>query len=181
MIYLELFLSFILVGFTSFGGISMIPLISNQMISHGWMTVQEVSDIVAIAEMTPGSLGLNCSTFAGMRTAGPLGAFVAALGVLMPTYTIGMFVAIALKKYRESNIMNRMLYGIRPASIGLIVSVIIQLGQSNYFLNKSISLPAVGIGIGSSVVLFKYKWSIPKTILLSGGLGLVCGTIFGFV
>ena len=64
MLSLELFLSFLLIGFTSFGGMSMIPLINDQMLSHGWMTAQEVADIVAIAEMTPGPLGLNCATFA---------------------------------------------------------------------------------------------------------------------
>ena len=65
MILLELFWSFCKIGFTSFGGLSMVPLINSEMLSHGWMTLSEVSDIVAIAEMTPGPLGLNCATFAG--------------------------------------------------------------------------------------------------------------------
>ena len=60
MILLELFWSFCKIGFTSFGGLSMVPLINSEMLSHGWMTLSEVSDIVAIAEMTPGPLGLNC-------------------------------------------------------------------------------------------------------------------------
>ena len=59
MILLELFWSFCKIGFTSFGGLSMVPLINSEMLSHGWMTLSEVSDIVAIAEMTPGPLGLN--------------------------------------------------------------------------------------------------------------------------
>ena len=56
-VLLELFWSFCQIGFTSFGGMSMVPLINDEMVSHGWMTVSEVSDIVAIAEMTPGPLG----------------------------------------------------------------------------------------------------------------------------
>ena len=88
MIYLELFLSFLMIGFTSFGGMSMIPLISSEMSVHNWMTFAEISDIVAIAEMTPGPLGLNCATFAGMKTAGIAGAVCANLGVLMPTFTV---------------------------------------------------------------------------------------------
>ena len=59
MIYIELFVSFLLIGFTSFGGMSMIPLINAEMLSHGWMTATEVSDIVAIAEMTPGPLAVS--------------------------------------------------------------------------------------------------------------------------
>ena len=88
MIYLKLLWSFIKVGFTSFGGLSMIPLIKSEMLSHGWMTESEVSDIVAIAEMTPGPLGLNCATFAGMRAGGIAGAIIANLGVLMPSLTV---------------------------------------------------------------------------------------------
>ena len=65
MVLLELYISFVKIGFTSFGGLSMIPLISSEMLSHGWMTASEVSDIVAIAEMTPGPLGLNSATCPG--------------------------------------------------------------------------------------------------------------------
>ena len=79
MILLQLLWSFTKIGFTSFGGLSMIPLISSEMQVHQWMTAEEVSDIVAIAEMTPGPLGLNCATFAGMRTAGLPGAIAANL------------------------------------------------------------------------------------------------------
>ena len=80
----QLFWSFCQIGFTSFGGMSMVPLINDEMVSHGWMNVSEVSDIVAIAEMTPGPLGLNCATFAGIRVAGVAGAVCASLGVLSP-------------------------------------------------------------------------------------------------
>lgn len=84
MILLELFWSFCKIGFTSFGGLSMVPLINSEMLSHGWMTLSEVSDIVAIAEMTPGPLGLNCATFAGTRVAGLAGAVSASLGSCPP-------------------------------------------------------------------------------------------------
>lgn len=82
MVLIDLFISFLKIGFTSFGGLSMIPLITSEMTEHSWMTASEVSDIVAIAEMTPGPLGLNCATFAGMRTAGIAGAVAANLGAL---------------------------------------------------------------------------------------------------
>ena len=88
MVLLELIWSFTKIGFTSFGGLSMIPLITSEVLSHGWMTASEVSDIVAIAEMTPGPLGLNCATFAGIKAAGIPGAIAANLGVLMPTLTL---------------------------------------------------------------------------------------------
>ena len=91
---LEIFFSFVKIGFTSFGGLSMLSLITEEMLQHGWMTAREITDIAAIAEMTPGPLGLNCATFAGMKVAGVAGALAANLGDLTPTLTVGLLVAV---------------------------------------------------------------------------------------
>ena len=173
MLYIELFLSFVMIGFTSFGGLSMIPLISQQMLSHGWMTAQEVADIVAIAEMTPGPLGLNCATFAGSRTAGIAGAACASLGVLLPSFTVCMVAAAFLVKFRESRILANALYGIRPVCIGMIFSIIIQQSLSNYAVASAISWPAVLIGAVSLVMILRFHWDVPKIILLAALLGLL--------
>ena len=177
MIYLELFLSFLMIGFTSFGGMSMIPLINDQMLSHGWMTTQEVADIVAIAEMTPGPLGLNCATFAGARTAGTLGAISASFGVVVPSLTLTMLAAVFLEKFKENRLLEEAMYGVRPVCIGLIFAVIVQQSMSNYAgtLLGFVSWQAVLIGAVSLLVLMKGKWSVPKTILLAAGLGLALG------
>ena len=90
----QLFLSFARIGFTSFGGTSMIPLIMDEMSSHGWMTADELTNLIAIAEMTPGSLGVNCATFAGTQTAGAIGGLVAVLGVLSPAFTLTLAAAV---------------------------------------------------------------------------------------
>ena len=177
MVLLELFVSFALIGFTSFGGMSMIPLIHDQMLSHGWMTSQEVADIVAIAEMTPGPLGLNCATFAGARTAGPLGSIVATLGVLVPSLTVALIGAMFLRKFKESRLLSNALYGIRPVCIGMIAAVIVTQCQSNYAgtLWFGISWQAILIGIVALVLLLRLKWDVPKTILVSAALGLLLG------
>ena len=98
----QLFLAFAKIGFTSFGGTSMIPLIMEEMLSHNWMTADDVANIVAIAEMTPGSLGVNCATFAGTQTAGVLGGTAAVIGVLTPTLTLTLVAALFFQKFRES-------------------------------------------------------------------------------
>ena len=179
MIYLQLFLSFLMIGFTSFGGMSMIPLINDQMLSHGWMTAHEVADIVAIAEMTPGPLGLNCATFAGARTAGIAGALVASLGVITPSLTVTMIAAVFLTRFRENRLMENALYGIRPVCIGMIFAVIVQQCQANYagtFLNF-VSSQALIIGAVSLLMLMRFKWTVPKTILLAAALGVILGYI----
>lgn len=181
MIYLQLFLSFMMIGFTSFGGMSMIPLINHEMLTHGWMTTKEVADIVAIAEMTPGPLGLNCATFAGARTAGIVGSLSASFGVLIPSLTITFLAAMFLKKFKENRLMDEALYGIRPVCIGMIFAVMVQQSQVNYagMLFGFISWQAVLIGLVSLLVLIRFKWSVPKTIILAASMGFVLGMVTG--
>lgn len=178
MILLQLFWSFTKIGFTSFGGLSMIPLISSEMQVHSWMSTEEISDIVAIAEMTPGPLGLNCATFAGMRTAGLPGAIVANLGVLMPTLTICALAALFFQRFRNSPVMRRVMVGVRPACVGMVAGVMVSLSMTNYVESGAVSLPGVGIGVIALVLLLKFKVSIPKVIGLSALLGLICFGLF---
>lgn len=173
MVLLELFWSFVKIGFTSFGGMSMIPLINSEMVSHGWMNPTEVSDIVAIAEMTPGPVGLNCATFAGLRTAGILGAITANIGMLMPTFTLCAVIAFFFARFKESTAMKKFMTGVRPACVGLILGVIVSLSKTNYMAASRVNLPALAIGALDMLLLLKWKWSIPKVIGISAALGLL--------
>ena len=173
MLYLELFLSFLKVGFCSFGGLSMVPVISQEVLGHGWMTLEEVADILAIAEMTPGPNGLNCATFAGMRSGGVLGAIIATLGVMTPSLTIALSAAMFLTRFRENRYLNRALYGIRAVCVGMILSMFFQMGQENFFPEAAILWqPALIAGI-VLFLLLKLKISIPKAILIGAALGLL--------
>lgn len=178
MVLLELYWSFLLIGFSSFGGLSMIPQISEQVISHGWMTASQVTDIVAIAEMTPGPLGLNCATFAGMQAAGIPGAIAANLGTLTPALTLCAVAAAFFNKFRESKLMQRILLGVRPACLGLVVGVLVSLAGSTYLKQGTPHFASMGIGLLDLLLVVKWKVSIPAVILLSAGLGLL---LFGVV
>ncbi len=179
MVYLQLFWSFLKIGFTSFGGMSMIPLISDEVLSHGWMTASQVTDIVAIAEMTPGPLGLNCATFAGMQAAGVFGAIAANLGVLTPAFTLTLAAGIFFERFKDTPIMKRLLLGVRPACLGMILGMAISMTLSNYFPKGSFNPVAAVIGAADFVLLFKFKWSIPKTILTSAAVGLLVYGLLG--
>ena len=171
--YLNLFWSFVKIGFTSFGGLSLIPLITNEVVSQGWMSVSEVSDIVAIAEMTPGPLGLNCATFAGIKAAGLLGAVVANIGVLTPTFTLAAAAAVAFERFRSNHRVEQMMTGVRPACIGLVFGVVFTFLETNYVVDSAVSLPAIGIGLLDLLLLMKFKLGIPIVIVLSAVLGLL--------
>jgi len=179
MILLELLWSFTKIGFTSFGGLSMISLITGEMLGNGWMTAAEVSDIVAIAEMTPGPLGLNCATFAGLRTAGISGAIVANIGVLMPTLTITFAAAAFFERFKNSRAMQVILTGVRPACIGMILGVCLSLSGNNYFPMGDIHWVGIALG-GLDLLLFlRWKVSIPKVILLNAAAGLLLFGVIG--
>lgn len=179
MVLLKLYWSFLLIGFSSFGGLSMIPQISSEVVSNGWMTVSQVTDIVAIAEMTPGPLGLNCATFAGMQAAGIPGAIAANLGALTPSFTLCALAAAFFFHFKESTFVRRMLVGVRPACFGMVLGVLVDLTLSNYFPGASVNLPAIAIGAVDLVLLLKYKVGIPKIILFSAGMGLVLFGVLG--
>lgn len=177
MIYLELFWSFLKIGFTSFGGLSMVPLINSEMTANGWMSAEEVTDIVAIAEMTPGPLGLNCATFAGIRTAGIMGAVAANLGVLMPTMTLCLLAAIFFTRFKNAKLMQNIMIGIRPACLAMVVGICVTLSMTNYTGRLDVSVASVIIAVVDLILLLKFKFSIPKTILLSAVMGIA---LFGF-
>ncbi len=173
MTIFQLFWSFLQIGFTSFGGLSMIPLISSEMLGHGWMTSTEVSDIVAIAEMTPGPLGLNCATFAGIRVAGVPGALAANFGMLMPTFTICAAGAVFFERFKNSDVLKHVMTVVRPVCIGLIWAVIISLCMENYAVAGQVQLTSILIGCLGVYLLLGRKWSVPKVICLAAALGII--------
>ena len=173
MIYFQLFLSFLKIGFTSFGGLSMVPLITDEMLSHGWMSAAQVSDIVAIAEMTPGPLGLNCSTFAGMEAAGIPGALASCLGILMPSLTVGVLAAIFFERFKSSILVEHMMVGVRPACVGMIFGVVVSLSLENYVTAAgALNVFSLGIAALDLVLLLRAKLPVPVVLGLSALLGI---------
>ena len=173
MVLLKLYWSFLLIGFSSFGGLSMIPQISDQVVSNGWMTESQVTDILSIAEITPGPLGLNCATFAGIQAAGIPGAIVANLGILTPTFTLGALISVFFYRYKNNRVMDRLLSGIRPVCLGMVLGVLLSIIKSTYITENSVNVWSVVIGLVDIILLWKFKISIPKIILFSAGMGAV--------
>ncbi|MBP3240315.1 MAG: chromate transporter [Oribacterium sp.] len=176
---IQLYWSFLKIGFTSFGGMSMIPLITSEMLGHGWMEASEISDIVAIAEMTPGPLGLNCATFAGLKAAGIVGACAANLGVVTPSFTLAILGAIFFAKFKESTVMQRILVGVRPSCIAMVIGVIFTLSMSNYITEAGISPVAIIISIVDISLLRFAKLGIPTVIIISAVIGIVVYGVAG--
>lgn len=171
----QLWLSFARIGFTSFGGSSMIPLILDEMESHGWMTADDLTNLIAIAEMTPGSLGVNAATFAGNKTAGFIGGIAAVLGVLCPSLTLTLTAAVFFTKFRTSKVMHYIMYVVKPICVGMIIAVLLSLSLETY-VNDAGTAPdllALGICVLSFYLLRRHKMSVPKVLSIAACLGLV--------
>ena len=174
MIYLELFISFVKIGFTSFGGMAMVPVIMEEMSRHGWMSASDISNLIAIAEMTPGSLGVNCATFAGTQTAGFFGGLVAVAGVLTPAFTLTLIVAIFFQKCKNARFMQYIMRVVKPICIALILSVMLTLGQKSFLPETGVDFYAIAICLICLVLLRKFQWKIPPVIGLAAALGVLC-------
>ena len=124
MLLLKLFFAFIQVGmFSVGGGYAAIPLIQEQIVNiYGLMTLEEFSDLITVAEMTPGPISINSATFVGMRLAGIPGVLLCSIGCIIPSFCICLTLAHFYYKYRTVSGVQVVLGSLRPAVVALIGS-----------------------------------------------------------
>lgn len=146
MIYLELFLTFFLIGmFTIGGGYSMLPLIQNQVVNvHGWIDETTFTDIVAISQMTPGPIGINSATYIGYEVLlesgasefmSVLGSFTTTFAVVLPSFIIVLLLCKVYETWKNHPIFRGVMSGLRPAVIGLIGTAAVTLATPENFID----------------------------------------------
>ena len=194
MIYLELFLTFLSIGAFSFGGgYGMIALMREQVLLHGWLSEGELLDMIAIAESTPGPIAVNMATFVGSSEGGILGALVATLGVVLPSFVIILLIASVMGRLMRYRPVKAFLVGLRPAVVALILSTATLLLLSNFFSfssftsSLSVDWRAIVILFLLLAIAFSYKKIRRKAIspllliLASGLFGMLLYGVFGTV
>ena len=123
MIYLELLFGFLRVGLFAFGGAyAAIPLISDIVLSYGWLSEDMLTYMIAVSESTPGPIMVNLATFVGQSQAGLLGAIIATLAVVLPSFIIILLIVTVFSKVLKHPITKKMLQGIKPAMVGIIIA-----------------------------------------------------------
>jgi len=167
---IKIFLSFFKIGAFSFGGgYAMLPLIQREIVnSHKWITFKEFIDIIGISQMTPGPIAINSATFVGYKVSGILGSISATLGVVSFSFILVSIANHYIVKFKESYIMKAALAGMRPALIGLIISVFLSLGKESYKDIKSVVIGIIILGL-----LLTNKLHPIIIIVISGVLGIV--------
>ena len=186
MILLELFLTFFEIGALTFGGgYAMIPFVREQVLSHGWLTEEELLNMIAVSESTPGPIAVNMATFVGSEKAGILGSAAATLGVVLPSFIVILIIAALLKNFLKYNGVKAFLSGVRPCVVSLILgtaatlflSVLLGIGNNDFTLDfdiKGVIIFALVVGI--SLIFKKIKGKKPSPILMiaiSACLGMV--------
>ncbi|KAB3531079.1 chromate transporter [Alkaliphilus serpentinus] len=134
MIYITLFLEFFKIGLFSIGGgLVSLPFLYDLVDKYGWITSQDLLDMIAIAESTPGPIGINAATFMGYKTAGILGGAIASLGMAAPSLIIIAIIVHYFMKFNENPLVRAGFDGIRPAVVGLIAAAGFQVAKISLF------------------------------------------------
>ena len=104
------------------GGLATLPFLADMQAKYGWFTAEELANMIAVSESTPGPIGVNMATYVGYTTQGILGGLTATLSLILPSLLIVLFIAKALDKYRENKLIQNMFAFMRPAVTGLIAA-----------------------------------------------------------
>ncbi len=123
MIYLELFLAFLKIGSVAFGGAyGAIPLIQEVVLSHSWVDPETFIYFIAVSETTPGPIMVNLATYVGHQQGGFLGAVLATVGVVLPSFIIILLVTAVFRGFLKNKNIQAILKGLKPAIIGIIIA-----------------------------------------------------------
>lgn len=186
MIYLNLFLTFFEIGlFTFGGGYAMISLIRDKALAFGWLTEEELLNMIAVSESTPGPIAVNMATFVGSTQGGVLGSLAATLGVVLPSFIIILLISSVIHDFLRYKSVQAFLKGVRPCIVSMILGTAITmaigtlLGFTTARNGFAVDIQGVGILailIAVAVVFKKITKKKPSPILMiliSAGLGML--------
>ena len=173
---LELFVTFLKIGFVSFGGgYAVIPLIQYEVSTNGWLTNGQFQEAVSLAGMAPGPIAANSATLIGYKTAGFAGALVSTLGMILPSLVVVILLATFFFRLQHYKWLKSSFYGLRPIITGLIIYAAIHFGfLSGDETGLSWSMAAtLLICAGSLYVMLKYKLHPFAVIMAAGAAGII--------
>jgi len=193
----ELFWTFFKIGaFTFGGGYAMLPLVQAAVLEHGWLAEAQIVDFIAVSESSPGPFAINIATYVGSQRGAVVlgdnvmcnifGAFVATLGVVLPSFIVILIVARFFEKFKNSKTVSGCMSGLKPAVIGLISNAVISIGKTVFFPSGVTLSVFSGGAFYVSLVIFAVmmflamkKMNPIYIICLSAAMGIAGGYIFG--
>ncbi|MBO7626017.1 MAG: chromate transporter [Paludibacteraceae bacterium] len=169
MMFLKLFWSFFKIGLFGFGGgYGMISMIQFDVVDkNGWMTNSEFADILALSQMTPGPISINCATYIGYNQGGIIGAIFTTFALCLPTILLMAIVITWLFKNKENHYVKALLSSLNPIVVGLIFSAgVLMMNEENFVGFESVIVCAIVF-----VATFFFKVNPIYLIIMSGIFG----------
>ena len=131
---LLMFFTFFKIGlFAVGGGLATLPFLYDLAEQYNWISVSDITNMIAISESTPGPIGINMATYVGYLHSGVLGAVIMPLGEVAPSLIIIIIISKFLQKFRESTVFDDVFYGLRPASVGMIMAAGLSIVRIAFF------------------------------------------------
>lgn len=176
MLYLELFITFFKIGLFGFGGgAAMLSLIQFELVEHhAWLSSMEFTNMVAVSQVTPGPIGINCATYAGYLASGNVfGAAVATVALVLPSFIIMMVLAKVMSRFGDNPWVVAIMSVLRPVVVGLIAAAALLLIDEESFGAGYADWTAWLIFIGAFVAVKWLKVSAIQMIVVAAVVGLV--------
>ncbi len=162
------------------GGLATLPFLFEMGNKHpDWFNVQELTNMVAVAESTPGPIGVNMSTYVGSTVAGVLGGIIATLSLILPSIIVILIIARILEKFSDSKLVKDVFYGLRPAVVGMLFASVLSVFESSLFggnFMNGVDFRYLALFAVLVFGIFKFK----KHPIMYISIGAVIGIIFGF-
>lgn len=167
------------------GGLATIPFLQDMADNYDWFTNEELLDMIAVSESTPGAIGINCATYAGYKAYGPLGGILATISLIAPAIIIILMICRAMAKFKSSKMVDDMFQMLRPATAGLIFGAMfsvmvltllnINLYQKTGNFLDMFKFLEIGLFLGFLIVLRKFEKINPILIVV---IGAILGIVF---
>lgn len=181
---LQLIVEFFKTGlFAVGGGLATLPFLYEISEKTGWYTEQDILNLLAVSESTPGAIGINMSTYVGFLTAGIPGAIIATLSLAAPCVIVIILVAQVLDKFKGSPVVDGIFKGLRPASIGLITAAFLGVAQESLLrldhwrglgsILNVVNWPAIALAAGLFALMRKWKKHPVVYIAIAAAVGIV--------
>ena len=180
LILLTLCGEFFVIGlFSVGGGMATVPFLLSLSQRRGWYSSEDLSNIIAISEATPGPIGVNMATYVGYLTSGFPGALLATLALTLPAFLIILLLANVLQKHREHQVVKSLFYGLRPASAGFIAAAFLSLSLATFFtLGSAFAVNWKALALFAALILCL---SLPQTKKLPIPLLLLFAALAGLL
>lgn len=181
MILIDLFITFLIIGISAFGGgYAVMPLIQNYIVdSRHWITMNELADITSLSQMTPGPIMINAATFVGIKVGGNIGGLIATLGSVLPSFILVLVLGYLFAKHGNLHFIQNIMKGLRPTIVGLIAVAALTLFITSILISSpegsiiGVEFTALISFIVALIISIKTKYDTLVIVLVGAIIGAI--------